>query len=62
MQYIQFTFSLDIILLALSSLASLPFSFWSMYGKHNSYTTNFKLQVIAFTESTNNSMAARRLH
>ena len=30
-----------------------------MAGKRNSYTAKFKLQVIAFSESTNNSMAAR---
>ena len=34
------------------------FSFRSMSGKCNSYTANFKLQVIAFAESTSNSMAA----
>ena len=27
--------------------------------KRNSYTANFKLKVIAFAETTNNSMAAR---
>ena len=31
-----------------------------MSGKRNSYAANFKLQVIAFAESTNNSMAASR--
>ena len=31
-----------------------------MSGKCNSYAANFKLQVIAFVESTNNSMAMRR--
>ena len=46
-------------MLALSSLASLPFSFLSMSGKRSSYTDNFKLQVIAFAESINNSMAVR---
>lgn len=30
-----------------------------MSGKRNSYAANFKLQVIAFAESCNNSMAAR---
>ena len=30
-----------------------------MSWKHNSYTANFKLQVIDFAESLNNSMAAR---
>ena len=30
-----------------------------MSGNHNSYTANFKLQVISFTESINYSMAAR---
>ena len=31
-----------------------------MSGKHSSYTANFKLQVIAFAKSINNSMVARR--
>ena len=57
---IQFTLSLDIVLLALSSFASLPFSFWSISCKRNSYSANLKLQVTALAESTNNSMAARR--
>ena len=33
-----------------------------MSGKLNSYTANFKLQVIAFSESTNNSMAVRSFY
>ena len=60
MHCIQFTLSLDIVLLALSSLASLPFPFRSMSGERNTYTANFRLQMIAFAESTYNSMAARR--
>ena len=35
------------------------FSFQIMSDKCNSYTANFKLQVIAFAKSTNNSMDAR---
>ena len=57
---IEFTLSLDIVLLALSSSASLLFSFQSLSGQHNNYTANFQLQVIVFAESTNNSRAARR--
>ena len=53
------TFSLDIALLTSSSLTLLPFSFGNMSCKRNSYPANFKLQVIAFSVSTNNSMPAR---
>ena len=31
-----------------------------MSSRRNSYTANFKLQVVAFAETTNNSIAARR--
>ena len=51
---------MDIILLASNSLALLPFSFGNMSCKRNSYPANFKLQVIAFAETPNNSMATRR--
>ena len=46
------------VLLA-SSLAWLPFSFENMSSRRNSYTANFKLQVVAFAETTNNNIAAR---
>ena len=42
------TLSLDIIFLALSGLASLPFTFQSISGKRNNYTANFKLQVQSY--------------